>query len=425
MSTTANTNAAPAPEPEKPRTIWESILTSTPVVLTVVATLLAGLSSSEMTRAQYYRSLAAQNQSKVGDQWNFFQAKRIRGGSAETEVELLRAQHVLGPTSAEAIEEYLARLPSDFDRTVRVGERLSRALDAIKPDSGVDSPKPAVEKLVQTARQNMEQARTLQKSIAETLAKPEVREALTYLNTDKLPEAAREKIGAENIRIAGEAVKARKTEAELAPLMAAISDDELREARETAERNAKGFEEVGKPVEQSLKSVSQLIKEATALTGAVHQLSERVVAIGVTEIAAGQENGKLRTAVSSDGSAELRDAAAALGRIDTAMTKNADEIKQAFLAAHREFTARRYEREARDIQAIGDVYEIQVEKSSWQSERHRKRSQLFFIGMLTAQAGTVIASFSLALKQRSTLWALAATAGVGAIAFSAWVYLFT
>ena len=45
---------------------WGKILTATPVVMTVVATALAGLASSEMTRAQYYRSLAAQQQSKAG-----------------------------------------------------------------------------------------------------------------------------------------------------------------------------------------------------------------------------------------------------------------------------------------------------------------------------------------------------------------------
>jgi hypothetical protein len=424
MSSTAIANAPSTPEPDKPKSLWQSILTSTPVVLTVVATLLAGLSSSEMTRAQYHRSLAAQNQSKAGDQWNFFQAKRIRGGNTEMEVELLRAQHVLGTISPEAIEEYLARLPSDLERTARVGERLLRALKAMKPDSGTDSPQPNIDKLVQTARQNMEQARSLQKRIAEILAKPEVREALTYLNSDKLPTAAREPVGTENIRVAGDAVKARKTEAELAPIMAVISEDELREARETAERNARAFDEVGKPVEQSLKAVAQTIQEATALTGSVHHLSERV-GIGLTEFAAGQENGNVRVVAASDAMSESRDAVGALSRLDTAMTKNADEIKQAFLAAYREFTARRYEREARDIQAVGDVYEIQVEKSSWQSERHRKRSQLFFVGMLTAQAGVVIASFSLAIKQRNALWALATTAGAAAIGFSTYVYLFT
>jgi len=45
---------------EVPPTQWGKILGATPVVMAVVATLLAGLSSSEMTRAQYVRSLAAQ-----------------------------------------------------------------------------------------------------------------------------------------------------------------------------------------------------------------------------------------------------------------------------------------------------------------------------------------------------------------------------
>ena len=61
-----------------PPTLWGKVLGATPVVMTVVATMLAGLASSEMTRAQYDRSLAAQQQSKAGDQWNFFQAKKLR-----------------------------------------------------------------------------------------------------------------------------------------------------------------------------------------------------------------------------------------------------------------------------------------------------------------------------------------------------------
>ena len=60
-------------------TKWGKLLSVTPIVLTVIATMLAGLASSEMTRAQYDRSLAAQRQSKAGDQWSFFQAKRLRG----------------------------------------------------------------------------------------------------------------------------------------------------------------------------------------------------------------------------------------------------------------------------------------------------------------------------------------------------------
>src|SRR5262245_5101705 len=81
-------SAPPAP----PKPAWDLILTTTPVVLTVLGTILAGLSNSEMTLAQYYRTLAAQSQAKVADQWSFYQAKRIRGTTLETTVDLMPLQ---------------------------------------------------------------------------------------------------------------------------------------------------------------------------------------------------------------------------------------------------------------------------------------------------------------------------------------------
>ena len=74
---------------DMPQNQWGKILTATPVIMTVVATMLAGLASSEMTRAQYDRALAAQQQSKAGDQWSFFQAKRVRAALQRNTVELL------------------------------------------------------------------------------------------------------------------------------------------------------------------------------------------------------------------------------------------------------------------------------------------------------------------------------------------------
>src|SRR5262245_22114697 len=88
MSTAPSAPAAAQPGRPK-KTTWEVVLTSTPVILTVMATILAGLSSGEMTRSMYYRSLAAQHQSKAGDQWAFFQAKRTRGTTMETTADLL------------------------------------------------------------------------------------------------------------------------------------------------------------------------------------------------------------------------------------------------------------------------------------------------------------------------------------------------
>ncbi|HWQ92956.1 MAG TPA: DUF4337 family protein [Clostridia bacterium] len=74
-----------------PLSTWGKVLTSTPVIMTVLATLLAGLASSEMTKAQYERALAAQQQSKAGDQWNFFQAKRLRGAIYRNTLDLLQS----------------------------------------------------------------------------------------------------------------------------------------------------------------------------------------------------------------------------------------------------------------------------------------------------------------------------------------------
>src|SRR5271154_7094665 len=70
---------------------WGKILASTPIVMAVIATMLAGLASSEMTKAQYDRSLAAQLQSKAGDQWSYFQAKKLRGAVAHNTLDLLAA----------------------------------------------------------------------------------------------------------------------------------------------------------------------------------------------------------------------------------------------------------------------------------------------------------------------------------------------
>ena len=83
--------SADKPADTVPKGAWGTILTTTPIVLTVLATAFAGLSSSEMTQAMYYRSLAAQHQSKAGDQWAFFQAKRIRGTNLEMTEELLQS----------------------------------------------------------------------------------------------------------------------------------------------------------------------------------------------------------------------------------------------------------------------------------------------------------------------------------------------
>lgn len=83
-----------------PQNRWGKLLTVTPVVMTVVATLLAGLASSEMTKAQYDRAYAAQLQSKAGDQWGYFQAKKLRSAIQRNSLDLLQATTEVGAVDA-------------------------------------------------------------------------------------------------------------------------------------------------------------------------------------------------------------------------------------------------------------------------------------------------------------------------------------
>src|SRR5579871_4351602 len=90
------------------QTPWGKILTATPIIMTVIATALAGLASSEMTRAQYSRSLAAQQQSKAGDQWGYFQAKRLRGSIQRNTIDVLQTTADVHPLDAAALNNVIA-----------------------------------------------------------------------------------------------------------------------------------------------------------------------------------------------------------------------------------------------------------------------------------------------------------------------------
>jgi hypothetical protein len=86
-----------------PQSNWGKILGATPIIMTVIATMLAGLASSEMTKAQYDRASAAQMQSKAGDQWGYFQAKKLRSAVARNSLDMLVAAGTVTPLDASAL----------------------------------------------------------------------------------------------------------------------------------------------------------------------------------------------------------------------------------------------------------------------------------------------------------------------------------
>jgi hypothetical protein len=279
-----------------PSTTWGRILTATPVVMTVIATALAGLASSEMTRAQYSRSLGAQQQSKAGDQWNFFQAKRLRSTLQRNALDILQGTTEVHPLDAAVLEKAGAD-----------PQTLAALQQGQLPETG---PGPAVSPALEASLRAVE-------------------------NSDDLPKAFYQIEGAE-----------------------------LTEALRAAQNRSKAFDVAISPVNQ------------------------------------------------------------AVDRLEKSLAGGDKALSRDFTVARLRYTAARYETEARLNQAIANLYELQVRKSNFVAERHHKRSQRFFYGMLAAQAAVIISTFSLAAQKRSLLWMLAAAAGAAAIAFAVYVYLF-
>jgi hypothetical protein len=102
-----------------------------------------------------------------------------------------------------------------------------------------------------------------------------------------------------------------------------------------------------------------------------------------------------------------------------------DDAMGSFSAARLRFDARRYHKESAYNFAVARLYEVEVRRSSGLSDRNRDRSKNFFYGMLVAQAAVTIATFSLALREQSVLWAIASAAGALAIGLGIYVYVFT
>jgi Domain of unknown function (DUF4337) len=281
-----------------PQTKWGKLLVATPVVMTVIATMLAGLASSEMTRAQYDRSLAAQQQSKAGDQWGYFQAKKLRSALQRNTLDILQATADVKPLEA-------AQLPAPASESVLAARQKSE-LPAVAAAPALDA----------------------------------------------------------NVKTALDAIESQKPETEIATQLGKVKDKTLAEALTAAREYATAFDDATKPVNQ-----------------AIDQL-EKSLAGG-----------------------------------DKSLTRD-------FTVARLRYTAARYDAEARLNQTIANLLELQVRQNNISAERHHRRSGKFFFGMLAAQAAVIISTFSIAARKRNLLWSLAAAAGMAAIAFAVYVYLF-
>jgi hypothetical protein len=288
-----------------PPTTWGKMLSATPVVMAVLSTLLAGLASSEMTKAQYSRALAAQQQSKAGDQWNFFQSKRLRGTLQRNTLDLLESTGPAAPLTVAALER------------LAPGKTDQATLELLAVGKIPDLPPPLVlEPAIQAALDGVEKA---------------------------------------------------EPETDLADQLANIKDTALTAALKAARGRAAAFDVVTGPVSKTLEAMEAALRTKSSEEWA--------------------SNGRSLTAL------RLR------------------------------FATLRYEAEARLNQAIAGIYELQVRKSNLTSERHQRRSVRFFYGMLGTQAAVIVSTLAMAARKRNFLWGLAAGAGLLALAFAIYVYL--
>jgi hypothetical protein len=206
-----------------PPTTFGKILTATPIVMAVLATMLAGLASSEMTRAQYDRSLAAQQQSKAGDQWSFFQAKRLRGAYQRNTADLLQAMAEVRPLEPKALKNLAEQLP------------------------------------------NTPEATKLKTDLLSVLESPAGQQSLGMLQKGELPLNRADTAVAPQIKAALDAVESLKPDPEVAASLAAVSNQALEEALRAARDQVQAFDAITRPVNQTIDQLEDLLSRQTAL----------------------------------------------------------------------------------------------------------------------------------------------------------------
>ena len=343
-----------------PKSKWDKIVTSTPVVMTILATLLAGLSSSESNQAQYYRSLSAQNQSKAGDQWSFFQAKKLLAATHTDNVKGMRNLGDMTTLTPESFAVVAAHLHQHFS----------------------------------SGSNNVEKAHAIQEQIIPLLTEPDIKKAIEMLTTP-LPPLGALKISDAKVRDAYEILKRNQGDDAPRSTFGGVDAGALQEALKVAGRNVQASDDELQPVKIGIARLERLLNQLANISRAASQ-STTQHAPGFSFAATDREiPGEVRQLAADFTVAELR------------------------------FDAARQDREAKLNQQSAYLYEVAVRKTSWQSDRSLIRSRYFFYGMLGAQAAVLIATFSLAVRERSWMWSIAASIGVMAMAYAGYVYLYT
>jgi hypothetical protein len=436
-------SATPPAKQAKP--LWETVLTTTPIVLTIIATFLAGQSSKEMTWAQYDRSLASQNQSQAGDQWAFFQAKRTRASNARLSARWTDLVKEPEGFDLQTLPEAAQRLTTDLQAARKEADGLLRQIDESRAELGPETAaglhaqaqtlRAATDKAAQDAdraQDALDQAFGLSKGggTPAAEAKPgqgpdraQLAAAFTYVNAappaddsadpcSGVPPFERHQADDPNLEEAVAAVVKHKPDREVQQLALRVDPATLSQAIAAAVDNLDRLDKATSPVNKVLGALDKWVTQQVALARSFSRPA--TILLAALADAVGTDNPKL---------AGLRQAAQRVARRTEAIRTSADRLNTAFMAADLANTARRYDCEAHYNREAANLYEVQKHRSSALADRHVDRSKFFFYGMLFAQVGVTISTLALAVRQKSILWTLATVAGLVAVLFGGYLLL--
>jgi hypothetical protein len=390
---------------------FETVITLTPVVLTVLATVLAGRSVGEMTQAQYHRSVAGQNQSKVGDQWAFFQAKKIRA----TEMEMTTDRIPVSFKPVKLEPEHVEICGDRLRRALETAHASAESLVSLSKDTGEARAQAAASAFSKRISANGAAPSELQEQLGKALKEQRAKgdgSVFTYFVPNKLPKADdvtadnedwKEAANDADIAKAAKAIADREPEQKIAELTRNVKVDRLHLAIDASEAQGKAFETKCDPFNDVIKNINELIGGQVKLAAECH-LAALVVA------------------ATSFSDSKAKKAAEEFIEDDKLVQVAAQELNDMFKAATHDYNQRRYTQEAKYNQRTAALYEVQVHHSSMLSDNHLERSKMFSYAMMATQAGVAIASLALAARRRSMLWLLAALVGIAALGYSAWVF---
>ena len=202
-----------------------------------------------------------------------------------------------------------------------------------------------------------------------------------------------------------------KLEADRVARLKKLDERKIQHSIDLAEEKASQFDKATDPATGAIRSLDALLAQEEAAFRPV-QADAEDIQMAVADLPTDSKLADVRKAADN--------LQTSVGRIGTEI----GSVSSRFKAARCDFEVRRYDREARFNQEVAALYELQVRKSGLSSDVHRERSMFFLYGMLAAQAGVTIATFALAVRQKSVLWALATAAGVTAITIAIFAYQF-